>query len=222
MTTMTGLEETAALAWLDSLDADLDDGVIAFISGWRSAGLPGNPPPGACRFRDRDPAELRGWLGAGFDLYAAHLLEPNGLAASIAWRDAGFSEAETYELLRDDPDLTPNEARAFDTSASGRENRRMWIYLGFTAAEATAWTAVGLTPVEARLWRACAQRPSAVAPGMRLPPELTITHNHGYVTARPGGERSYAEWDRLDDPPGTRGRRARRRAGDDDPRINMD
>ncbi len=222
MTTMTGLEETAALAWLDSLDADLDDEVIAFISAWRSAGLPGNPPPGARRFSDREPIELRGWLDAGFDLYAAHQLGPNGLAASIAWRDAGFSEAETYELLRDDPDLSPEEARAFDASASGREHRRAWISLGFTAAEATVWTGVGLTPFEARLWRVCAQQPSDVAPGVRLPPQLTITHSHGYVTALRGGERSYSEWDHLVDPPGTRGRRARRRAGDDDPRINVD
>lgn len=46
---------------------------------------------------------MRDYLEAGFTLYDAGLLEPVGLERAKAWREAGFSESETYELLRADP-----------------------------------------------------------------------------------------------------------------------
>lgn len=44
--TRTGVDEDTLLEWLESLQTDPDE-AIAFINAWRSAGLPGNPPPGA-------------------------------------------------------------------------------------------------------------------------------------------------------------------------------
>lgn len=108
----TQLDEQTLLAWIASLESDLDDDTIGFINAWRASGLPGNPPPGANRYLERDPAELRSWLESGFDLYAASKLKLAGLATAIRWRDAGFAEADTYELLRSDPALTPEEAEA--------------------------------------------------------------------------------------------------------------
>jgi hypothetical protein len=217
-----GLDEAALVAWLDSLQSGLDDDVIAFISAWHEAGLPGDPPPDAYRFDGRHPAEVRAWLDAGFDLYAAAELRLAGLPTAIRWRDAGFSEADTYELLRSDPALTPDEARAFETAGAARERRRDWIYFGFAASEAGEWAAAGLTPTEARLWRATGNRPGDVRPGQHLPPQLTAGRTHIFRTVTQGGDAEYPEWDELPDPPGTRGRRARRWAGDDHPWINTD
>ena len=208
----TKLDEPALLAWLYSLDSALDDDTISFISTWRAKGLPGNPPPGAARYRDRDVDELATWLDAGFDLYAADRLEYAGVATAIRWRAAGFDEADTYELLRSDPALTPEEARAFDDGGAARKERREWVYYGFTAAQAMGWAATGLNPSQARIWRACGQQASDVRPGQHFPPQ-------------PGGGHRYAGlselWrDETPDPPGTRGRHARRARGDDDPWIN--
>jgi hypothetical protein len=184
--TRTGLDERTLLEWLESLQTDLDDEAISFINAWRSAGLPGNPPPGASRFTNHDPAGLQTWLEAGFDLYAASQLHLAGLDTAIRWREVGFSEADTYELLRSDPSLTPAEARAFDTTGPARDHRREWIYYGFSASEAADWTAAGLTPAEARLWRACGKQPADVEPGRRIPPELTEgrTYRHQPVCGR--------------------------------------
>jgi hypothetical protein len=140
----TGLAEDTALAWLDSLAADDVDAAAGFVGRWRAQGLPGNPPPAAHRFAHRDPAELRAWLAAGFDLYAAHQLGPAGLERALHWRRAGFTPAHTYEQLRRD-------------RFGDRPHRRC-----------------------------------------------------------------YPEWDELPDPPGRRGRRARRWARDDDPWTNTD
>jgi hypothetical protein len=214
------LEEQTLLEWLESLQTDLDDEAISFINAWRSAGLPGNPPSGASRFTNHDPAGLQAWLDAGFDLYAASQLHLAGLDTAIRWRAAGFSEADTYELLRSDPALTPAEASAFDTTGPARDHRSEWIYYGFSASEAADWTAAGLTPAEARLWRACGKQAADVEPGRRIPPELTEGRTYVGISASPDGAIAYREWDNLDDPPGTRGRRARRRAQDDDPWIN--
>lgn len=221
-TDRTGLDENTLLAWLDSLQTDLDEDTITFIKSWRSADLPGNPPPGACRFTDRDPAELRTWLVAGFGLYAATQLGLAGLDTAIRWRNAGFTEAETYELLRSDPTLTTDEAHAFDPAGPARERRREWIYYGFTAADAANWTAAGLTPTQARLWRACGLQPADVGDGQRIPPQLINGQTHIGFTTLHDGEITYPEWDDLADPPGTRGRRARRRARDNDPWMNTD
>lgn len=219
----TGLDEARALAWLDSLGTDPDQDAIAFVNAWRDSDLPGDPPVGADRFRDRDPRELRRWLEAGFDLHAADKLRLAGLDTALHWREAGFNEQDTYELLRDDPDLTPAEARAFDKSPI-REQRRGWIYFGFGAAQAAAWAATGLTPSQARVWRACHKTPADVRPGQRFPPELTAGKTHiGYSRAF-DSEYGPLEttWDEVPDPPGTRGRRARRWARDPHPWINTD
>jgi hypothetical protein len=213
----TQLDEQTLLDWLTSLETDLDDDAISFINTWRSTGLPGNPPSGVVRFTDRDPAELQAWLDAAFDLYAAAQLELAGLDTAIRWRDAGFNEADTYELLRADPALDPEEARAFDSAGPARQRRREWIHHGFNATQAEGWAATGLTPTEARLWRACDKQPADVRPGQRIPPQLIQRRRHIGINRSAGGEISYPEWDDLDDPPGTRGRRAHRRAGDDDP-----
>ena len=208
----TRLDEPALLAWLSSLDSELDDDTIAFISAWRARGLPGNPPPGAERYRERDVDELATWLDAGFDLYAADRLEHAGVATAIRWRAAGFDESDTYELLRSDPALTPEEARAFDDAGAALEQRREWIYYGFTAAQAAAWAATGLTPSQARIWRASGKQARDVQPGQRFPPGLIEGHHHA------GSSNSL--WGQLPDAPGTRGRYARRANGDDDPWIN--
>jgi hypothetical protein len=210
----TGLDESALLGWLDGLDAGLDADVIAFIRSWQAAGLPGDPPLGAHRFRDRNLAELRAWLDAGFDLYAAARLERAGLDTALRWRAAGFGPADTYELLRADPALIPDEARAFDSVGSARARRREWIYFGFTAAEAAGWASAGLSPAEARVWRAAGSRPADVEPGQWLPPQLDAGQGQRGLSAR--------DWAAVQDPPGTRGRRARRWAGDDNPWINDD
>lgn len=221
-TTRTGLDEHTLLEWIASLQTDLDDEAITFINAWRSAGLPGNPPSGASRFTNRDPAELQTWLDAGFDLYAASQLHLAGLDPAIRWREAGFSDADTYELLRSDPAVTPEEARAFDTAGPARERRRDWIYYGFSAAQAVDWAATGLTPAQARLWRACRKQADDVQPGQQFPPQLLGGRRYIAFSQSPDGEMSNSEWDELPDPPGTRGRRARRWSGDDDPWINTD
>lgn len=222
-TTRTGSDEQTLLAWLESLQTDLDNEAITFINAWRAAGLPGNPPPGASRFTDRDPAELQTWLNAGFDLYAASQLHLAGLETAIGWREAGFSEADTYELLRSDPALTPEEALAFDNAGSARERRRDWIYFGFTAAQAADWAAAGLTPSQARLWRACGKQAHDIHSGQQFPPQLLEGRRYIAFSQSEDGEKSNSEWDELPDAPGTRGRRARRWAGDDDdPWINTD
>jgi hypothetical protein len=218
----TGLDEQTLLDWLASLQSDLDEDAITFISSWRSTGLPGNPPSGAIRFTGRDPAELRAWLNAAFDLNGVAHLEHAGLETAIRWRDARFNEADTYELLRSDPALTPEEARAFDSAGLARDRRREWIYLGFSAIQAEGWAGTGVTPTEARLWRACDKQPADVQPGQRIPPQLVEDRTDMSVLRTAYGEISYPEWDDLEDPPGTRGRRARRRAGDDDPWISTD
>ncbi len=221
-TSRTGLDEHTLLEWLASLRTDLDDDAISFIHDWRSAALPGNPPPGAQRFTDRDPRELQTWLDAGFDLYAAAQLKLAGLDAAIRWRDSGFNEADTYELLRSDPALTPDEAHAFDSVGPARERHREWIYYGFSAADAAKWAAAALTPTEARLWRACNKQSADVQPGQRIPPQLIEGRSEIGICRSPDGEISYPEWEDLPDPPGTRGRRARRQVADDNPWINTD
>lgn len=219
----TGLEEQGLIAWLSSLETDLDDDAVAFIRAWRDSGLPGDPPPGAHRFRHRDLADIRDWLAAGFDLYAAATLDRAGLATALRWREAGFDEADTYELLRSDPALTPEEAHAFDAAAAEvRERRREWIYYGFSAPQAQAWAAAGLTPYQARIWRACGLHPDDVQPGQRFPPQLIKGHRYIGFSRLSGGELENAEWDEIPDPPGTRGRRAGRWRRDDDPWINED
>jgi hypothetical protein len=218
----TGLVEQTLLDWLASLQTELDDDAIGFINAWRATGLPGNPPPGAERFIDRDSAELLAWLDAGFHLYAAAQLELAGLDTARRWREAGFTEADTYELLRADPALTPDEARAFDATGPASERRREWIYYGFSPAEASAWTAAGISPASARLWRACGNRPADVQPGQRIPPQLTEGRRYIAGTRNADGDLMNSDWEEIPDPPGTHGRRARRWAGDDDPWINTD
>jgi hypothetical protein len=219
----TGLDEARALAWLDSLGTDVDDETIAFITRWRAAGLPGDPPTGADRFLGREPQELRRWLDAGFDLYAADLLRRAGLDTALTWREAGFSEQDTYELLHDDPDLGPAEAHEFDTGPA-REQRRGWIYFGFDADQAAAWASAGVTPSRARVWRACSKTPADVRPGQRFPPELTAGRTYLAYSGPMNSEYGPFEtaWDEIPDPPGTRGRRARRYARDPHPWINTD
>lgn len=218
----TQLDEPALLSWLSSLNGELDDDSIAFIRSWRERGLPGNPPPGAERYTDRDLDELQTWLDAGFDLYAANQLELAGLDTAIRWREAGFSEADTYELLRSDPALTPEEAHAFDNVGSARQQRREWIYYGFTAPQAAAWAAAGVTPYQARIWRACDKQPSDAQPGQHFPPQLLEGRRYIAFSQGADGEMTNTKWDEIPDPPGTRGRRARRWGGDDDPWINTD
>jgi hypothetical protein len=217
------LDEVRALAWLNSLDAEPDEDTIAFITAWRAAGLPGDPPTAADRYRGRDLSELHRWLAAGFDLYAAHKLELAGLDTALRWRQAGFSPQDTYELLRDDPDLTPDQAHAFDSGVV-REQRRGWIYFGFDADQAAAWAAAGVTPSQARIWRACGKTSAYVRDGQRFPPELTAGKTSIAYSRPMDSEYGPYEttWDELPDPPGTRGRRARRRARDPHPWINAD
>lgn len=220
--TRTQLDEPTLLAWMSSLGTDLNDNTIAFIGAWRTSGLPGNPPPGAYRYTDRDLDELKAWHEAGFDLYAASQLELAGLATAIRWRAAGFNEADTYEILRSDPALTPGEALAFDEAGAARERRREWIYYGFTAAQASAWATTGLTPYQARLWRACGKQANDVQPEQHFPPQLLEGRRYIAFSHSEDGEKTNSEWDEIPDPPGTRGRRARRWGGDDDPWINTD
>ncbi len=218
----SGLDEPTLLAWLSSLDAFVDDDAIDFINAWRANDLPGDPPPGADRYLHRDPVEVRVWLEAGFDLHASSQLELAGLDTAIRWREAGFDEADTYELLRSDPALTPEEAHAFDGAGAARERRRDWIYYGFTAPQAADWAATGLAPAQARLWRACGNVADDVVPGQQFPPQLLEGHRRIAFSRSADGELSNSEWDELPDPPDTRGRRARRWAGDEDPWINTD
>lgn len=218
----TQLDEPTLLAWASSLESDLDNDMIDFIRAWRASGLPGNPPTAPSRYLQRDLAELRSWLDAGFDLYAASQLELAGLHTAIRWREAGFDEADTYELLRSDPALTPEEAKAFDEAGPARERRRDWIYHGFTAVQAADWTAMGLTPYQARIWRAYDKEPADVRPRQQFPPQLLEGRRYVGFSRVGDGEMTNSEWDDIPDPPGTRGRRARRWGGDDDPWINTD
>ena len=130
---------------------------------------------------------------------------------------------DTYELLRDDPDLTPEQAHEFDTGPV-REQRRGWIYFGFDVAQASAWHSAGLTPSRARIWRACGKTPGDVQPGQRIPSELT--RGGRYIAYSRPLDSPYGPvettCDELADPPGTRGRRARRWAHDPHPWINTD
>jgi hypothetical protein len=98
----TQLDEPPLPAWISSLQTALDDDTIAVITAWRASGLPGNPPPGANRYIDRDPGRAETWRESGFDLYAASKLELAGLATATRWRSAGCDEGDTYELLRSD------------------------------------------------------------------------------------------------------------------------
>lgn len=128
-----------------------------------------------------------------------------------SWRDAGFSAADTFELLWADAALTPDGAHAFDRVGTASQRRAEWISYGFDAADAARWAAAGLTPEEVRLWRACGKQAGDVPAGERVPPQLTVgRRGHTYATSGPAdGARSDPEWDHLADPPGTRGRRAR-------------
>jgi len=166
LTAATGVDEPTALAWLTSLETDDLDAAAATITAWRAAGLPGDPPPAAHRWAGRDTVELRRWLEAGFDLYAASQLQRAGLETAIAWRAAGFDEVDTYELLRSDPDLTPAEARAFD----GVAERREWIHWGFTAEQARDWAAAGRTVRAARAARRDSRRGARLRHDRRQPP----------------------------------------------------
>ena len=222
LTDRIGVEEETALAWFDSLCAENIDAAADFVVAWRAAELPGDPPFEAHRFMGRDLAELRRWLDAGYDLYAADKLRHAGLDRTIEWREAGFSAAETYELLWSDPALTLDDARAFADFGLADPDRREWIYYGFAAEQAARWAATGLTPDEARLWRATDHQPSDVGAGQRIPPELIAGRRYIASSQGPNGRRHYAGSDELADPPGTRGRRARRWAHDPDPWINTD
>ncbi|GAB2468927.1 hypothetical protein [Jatrophihabitans fulvus] len=202
----TGLDAAALLDWLDSTEGDPeDDDLLDFVTAWREAGLPGDPPPGAERFREFDLSELRAWLDAGYPLHHADRLREVGLERAIAWRAAGFGPGETKSLFAADPTLTVAEARAFD----GVDLRDEWVRLGFSGDEARAWAAEGLGPSEARLWRAVGRRPSEVD-GHTFPPEL-LGSGVSYVGfSSVNGINTYDQWDELPDPPGTRGRRANR------------
>ncbi|MEO8750522.1 MAG: hypothetical protein ABI384_09000 [Allobranchiibius sp.] len=233
-----GLSAEALLAWMGSAQL-VDAGIVGFVRSWRGAGLPGDPPRDAERFVGRDLGEVRGYLDAGFTLYDADRLELVGLARAVAWRDAGFSESDTYELLRADPDLHIEEARAFDRDEL-REYRRDWIYWGFSADEALAWSATGLSAGGARLWRAGGHAPQEAPP--QNPDEILVSVPPGLqpngasfgwfaYAPREGRQGSMVaagydvwmnEWESVQDPPGTRGRGPRRRRGDPHPWIQTD
>lgn len=219
----TGLDETDLLSWSTAFD-ELDDAAADFISSWIAAGLPAQPPHEPRRYVDRDPIELRTWLDAGFDLYAAERLAYAGLDTAIHWRKAGFSNADTYELLRADPDLTVEEARAFDTSGAARERKADWVYYGFNASDAAAWAAAALSPSNARLWRAAGQSPNdvVVGDGPPIPPRLIEGLQSFAIGATEEGDITGGPWGDIPDPPGTRGRGARRAHGDTHPWINTD
>lgn len=234
-----GLSADALLAWMGSAQC-VDAGIVDVVSAWRINGLPGDPPVDAARFAGRDLAEVTAYLDAGFTLYDADLMEFVGVQRAVAWRAAGFSESDTYELLRADPDLTIDEARAFDRDEL-REARTDWIYWGFSADEALPWAAAGLSPSRARLWRAVGHTSSevplhdpedvlvSVPPGLRPSGAASF----GWFAYAPfegqqgsvvhaGHEMQMNEWDSVKDPPGTRGRGPRRRRGDPHPWIQTD
>jgi len=157
---------------------------------------------------DPEPLEdLADWLAAGFDHDAARDLHPVGLDRAIAWREAGFSAAETEALLSADLDLTIEEARAFETAGIAPHRRTKWISYGFDAAAALAWSAVGVSPTNARLWRAAGHVPADVPPGdgIRIPPSLIPVDGYVGFAAFGDGDIVGGSWDELPDPPGTRG-----------------
>jgi hypothetical protein len=71
-------------------------------------------------------------------------------------------------------------------------------------------------------WAAAGRIGEDVGADRRIPPELTAAHRYIAFSQGPDGRRHYTGSDELADPPGTRGRRARRWAHDPDPWINTD
>jgi hypothetical protein len=157
----------------------------------------------------RDVAEGR---GAGRVRHVAgpeRWTPPPPSAAVVAeWASTGLAPGEIGPLLSADGELTPQEWQAF-VEAGLADVAETWIALGFAADEARSWTEAGVWPYEARVWRASGRTASDVPPiEDRALPVLPPGGAYGWTAYVPleARARRYG----AVDPPGTRGREARR------------
>jgi hypothetical protein len=193
-----GVNEAQAFAWADSAWLRGTD-LVAAIGLWRSRGLAADPPADLGHFDGW--TDVDAWLAAGFELTDMVAIDEIPLPRAILWRDAGYSLADTAAWYAADEELTMAEAAAFDVpDAHG------WAYGGFDAAEARAWADAGIDVERARVWRARGLGPHHVLGDDRLPPG---SRTGGWVGKRLDDPDFIPE---VDDPPGTRGRKALNRA----------
>ena len=122
LVTGAGLTEARIVSWCDSIGGR-GPAAVERIQLWRAFGVPADPPDYLYHFDDFSAAELRAWLEAGFDHAQMLSLQGVSLARAVLWREAGYSAAETAELLEADERLTPAEA-AEHLPPGNRENDR--------------------------------------------------------------------------------------------------
>jgi hypothetical protein len=203
--TERGLDEESAAQWLDSVSEDPDEDVVGLVLRWLDLGV--SDPQAVRRARGSwlTPESARPWLAAGFTLADAALLSLVPLAEAEAFRAAGFDVEETWLLRGADPQLTADEALAFDAAGIAPQDRVRWVEAGFDAAAARAWTDVGVLANEARVWRAQGLGPADAAGAAGPLPAVDVGWS-GFGADR--ADRNYG----VQDPPGTRGRTAQQYA----------
>jgi hypothetical protein len=189
-----GVNEAQALAWAGSTWRRGPD-LVAAVTMWRSRGVAADPPVPLHHFDDW--ADVDAWLAIGFELTDLAAIDEIPLPRAILWRDAGYSLADTAAWYFADEEITMAEAAAYDVP-----DAHYWAYRGFNAAEARGWVDAGIDVERARVWRARGLGPHHVLGEDRLPPG---SRTGGWVGRRLDDPAFIPQ---VDDPPGTRGRRA--------------
>lgn len=205
-----GLSEAQAVEWAEAVMGVEDADPVDAIIGWRSLGLPAQPPPrGRMMFLcEMAPAEAAAWLAAGFSFDdVSALFGLVTLAEAGRWRERGYAAPRVRELVLADRMLTPDEARAFEDAGLDGPTVTQWVAAGFTAAEARAWSHVDVLPNEARVWRSQGLGPDDArrqkeAGGGELPAGVAL----GWMAF--GENRRETRVYGATDPPETRGRLA--------------
>ncbi|MEO8518074.1 MAG: hypothetical protein ABI438_02755 [Dermatophilaceae bacterium] len=207
-----GLSERQALAWAEAVGRPDADSKVEAIVGWRSLGLPADPPADEHMvLYDTSPSAARDWLEDGFSFEDVGVWYGVSLKSAREWRDRGFTSEQARALVVADGTLSTEEALAFDEVGVDADARPLWVEAGFTAAQARDWTDVDVLPQEARVWRAMSlgvvdARRHRAAGGGAVPDDVQVGWVEvGWTGHGPGrAARVYG----VTDPPGTRGRLA--------------